>query len=102
MVVVVRRIPAPAHLVARLLVGLRPMLARGMTFPFVAELLKGLFVEVAEREFALEVKTQTASRLSLFSGVHRKDVQRLRRGAALPDAEPMPAAVSLGAQLVGA
>jgi hypothetical protein len=34
--------------------------------------------------------------------VHRKDVQRLRRGGAAADDQPMPAAVSLGAQLVAA
>jgi len=96
----------PQALVRALRRVLRPlvrlMLARGVTLPFLTELLKGLFVEVAEREFALAGRPQTASRLSLLSGVHRKDVQRLRRDAALPDAEPMPAAVSLGAQLVAA
>jgi len=96
----------PQALVRALRRVLRPlvtlMLARGVTFPFLAELLKGLFVEVADRDFALPGRPQTASRLSLLSGVHRKDVQRLRRDAALPDAEPMPAAISLGAQLVAA
>ena len=95
----------PQALVSALRRVLRPlvrlMLARGVSFPFVAELLKGLFVEVAEREFALEGKAQTASRLSLLSGVHRKDVRRLR-GAALSAGEPMPHSVSLGAQLVAA
>jgi|CXWL01.1.fsa_nt_gi hypothetical protein len=96
----------PQALVRALRRVLRPlvrlMLARGVGFPYLAELLKGLFVEVAEAEFALRGKTQTASRLSLLSGVHRKDVQRLRRAAAAPDSQSMPAAVSLGAQLVGA
>lgn len=95
----------PQALVRALRRVLRPlvrlMLARGVTFPFLAELLKGLLVEVAEREFALEGRPQTASRLSLLSGVHRKDVRRLRRGAAA-QAETMPAAISLGAQLVAA
>jgi hypothetical protein len=96
--------PSPA-LVRALRRVLRPlvrlMLARGVTFPFVAELLKGLFVEIAERDFALPGKAQTDSRLSLLSGVHRKDVRRLRRGPAA-EAEAMPAAVSLGAKLVAA
>jgi hypothetical protein len=95
----------PQALVSALRRVLRPlvrlMLARGVTFPFLAELLKGLFVEVAERDFALAGKPQTASRVSLLSGVHRKDVQRLRRSAAA-DVDAMPAAVSLGAQLVAA
>jgi len=95
----------PPVLVRALRRVLRPlvrlMLARGVTFPFVAELLKGLFVEIAERDFALPGKAQTDSRLSLLSGVHRKDVRRLRRGPAA-ETESMPAAVSLGAQLVAA
>lgn len=95
----------PQALVRALRRVLRPlvrlMLARGVTFPFLAELLKGLLVEVAEREFALEGRPQTASRLSLLSGVHRKDVRRLRRGAGA-EVERMPAAISLGAQLVAA
>ena len=97
----------PQALVRALRRVLRPlvrlMLARGVSFPFLAELLKGLFVEVAEREFALANRPQTASRLSLLSGVHRKDVQRLRRETARPaHGAAMPAAVSLGAQLVAA
>jgi hypothetical protein len=95
----------PPVLVRALRRVLRPlvrlMLARGVTFPFVAELLKGLFVEIAERDFVLPGKAQTDSRLSLLSGVHRKDVRRLRRGDAA-ETEAMPATVSLGAQLVAA
>jgi len=96
--------PPPA-LVRALRRVLRPlvrlMLAHGVTFPFLAELLKGLFVQVAEREFSLPGKAQTDSRLSLLTGVHRKDVRRLRRGAAA-ETQAMPATVSLGAQLVAA
>ena len=85
--------------VARPLVRL--LLARGVTYPQFAELMKGVFVEVAERDFRIPGKAQTDSRVSLLSGVHRKDVRRLR-------AEPhdgsaaIVKSVSLGAQLVGA
>lgn len=77
----------------------RLMLARGMTLPLAVELLKRVFVETAERDFRLEGKAATDSRISLLTGVHRKDVKRLR---GLPRAEAaLPHKVSLGAQLVG-
>jgi hypothetical protein len=40
----------------------------------VAELLKSLYVEVAARELTLEERPQTDSRVSLLTGVHRKEV----------------------------
>lgn len=86
---VLRRVLAP---VARL------MLSKGMTLPAAVELLKQIFVEVAERDLAVDGKGATDSRISLLTGVHRKDVRRLR---SLPyfDTE-LPEKVSLGAQLV--
>lgn len=77
----------------------RLMLARGMTLPLAVELLKRVFVETAERDFRLEDKAVTDSRISLLTGVHRKDVKRLR-GLPRVDAA-LPHKVSLGAQLVG-
>jgi hypothetical protein len=76
----------------------RLLLAHRITYPFLSNLLKSLYVEVAERELALPGKPQTISRVTLLTGVHRKDVRRLRDQVA-PDA-PTPASVSLGAQLV--
>jgi len=77
----------------------RVMVAQGVTFPFVAEMLKGVFVEVAHKEFGLGEKPPTDSRISLVTGVHRKDVSRLR-GEMLSQDEVVPEVVSLGAQLV--
>jgi len=83
--------------------ALRPlvklMLARGVTFTYASELLKSLFVEVADRDFRLEAKAPTDSRVSLISGVHRKEVNRLRQAMESGD-ETVPEVVSLGAQLV--
>ena len=75
------------------------MLARGITYPYLSELLKALFVEVADQDFRLDQKVPTDSRVSLVSGVHRKEVNRLRQEMA-SDAEVAPSVVSLGAQLV--
>ncbi|MBR0753913.1 hypothetical protein JQ604_17145 [Bradyrhizobium jicamae] len=55
----------------------------GMTFPALTQLLRELFVNVAEHDFALEGKEQTDSRVSLLTGIHRKEVARLR-GAGAP------------------
>jgi len=79
----------------------RLMLAKGVTYSFLSDLLKEIFVEVADREFRLEGKPPTDSRISLLSGVHRKDVRRLRQGTA-ENIAAMPRAVSLGSQLAAA
>ena len=97
--------PPPA-LVQALRQALRPllrvMLARGITLAYLTELIKSMLVEVAEKDFRLDGKPTTDSRVSLLTGVHRKDVNRLRRGNDdRTDAfQKMPPVVSLGAQLV--
>ncbi len=93
--------PPPA-LIAALKRLLRPLvrllLARGVGYPHCADLLKEVYVEIADGEFQLPGKAQTDSRVSLLSGVHRKDVRRLRKAPPAGE-ETIPAAVSLGAQL---
>ena len=75
------------------------MLSQGITYPYLSDLLKGLFVEVAEQDFRLDNKSPTDSRVSLVSGVHRKDVSRLR-SAAMRSEQAVSSVVPLGAQLV--
>ncbi len=94
--------PSPA-LVRALRKLMRPlvklMLSHGITYPYLSDLLKGLFVEVAEQDFRLDAKPPTDSRVSLVSGVHRKDVSRLR--GLLDSAESAASSVvPRGAQLV--
>jgi len=93
--------PAP-ELLRALRRVLRPlvrlMLGSGVTYPLVAEMLKGLFVEVSEREFRLGDTSPSDSRISLLSGVHRKDVRRLR-GSIVEGGEPIPEGVSFGGRL---
>jgi len=76
----------------------RLLLTHQITFPYLARLLKAVYVELAEREFRLEGRPQTTTRVSLLTGIHRKDVKRLR--SELPHEEAPPPMVSLGAQLV--
>ncbi|MGC2778434.1 MAG: DUF6502 family protein, partial [Bradyrhizobium sp.] len=93
------RTPAPlaaTQLQAPLARLLRPLvrlcIRSGMTFPALAQLLRELFVNVAEHDFALEGKQQTDSRVSLLTGIQRKEVARLR-GAGAPVNE-VPATLS--------
>ena len=75
------------------------MLAKGITYPFLAEMLKDLFVEVAENDFKIEGKPSSDSHLSLLTGIHRKDIKRLRHDCRTAT-ETIPQAVSLGVRLV--
>jgi hypothetical protein len=54
------------------------LLHRGIGYPLLAEALKSVFVGVAESEFPLAGKAETDSRISLLTGIHRRDVRRLR------------------------
>lgn len=93
--VLVRAVRRVLHPLVRL------MLATGITYPFLAELLKGLFVEVAQKDFRLDDKAPSDSRITLLTGVHRKDVRRLREAGA-EGALVLPESMSFGAQLVAA
>jgi hypothetical protein len=79
--------------IARLLRPLVRLFVRsGLTFPVISDLLRELYVNVAEYDFALAGKEQTDSRVSLLTGIHRKEVRRLR-GAGAP-VNVVPTAVS--------
>ncbi|MBF0217901.1 MAG: hypothetical protein HQL49_00015 [Gammaproteobacteria bacterium] len=55
----------------------RLLVHQGFTFPELVEILKGIYVEEVEKELKMEGERCTHSRISLISGVHRKDVRRL-------------------------
>jgi hypothetical protein len=77
----------------------RLMLRKGITYTVFADLLKEVFVDVADREFRLDDKVPSDSRISLLTGVHRKDVRRLRNESDMSIAA-LPENITLGAQLV--
>jgi len=77
----------------------RLLIAQGITYPALSTLLKSIYVESAEADFRIAGKPQTDSRISLLTGVHRKDVRRLGDDTQRA-LEAMPSTVSLGAQLV--
>lgn len=54
------------------------LLKQGITYSALQEVLKSLYVEVAVESGRLETKRLTDSRISLLTGIHRKEVKRLR------------------------
>jgi hypothetical protein len=94
--------PPPEALIkplARLLRPLVQLLIRsGLTFPAVAEVLRGVFVDVAMHDLLTEPKARTVSRISLMTGIHRKDVRRLRNRDATDD--EIPARITLSSQII--
>jgi hypothetical protein len=76
----------------------RLALAQGINYQMLLETLKIVFVQVAEEDFKLSQRDQTDSRISLLTGLHRKDVHRLRDQ---PESTQTPSLVTLGSQLVG-
>ncbi|MEI8144111.1 MAG: DUF6502 family protein [Alphaproteobacteria bacterium] len=92
----------PEQLQAPLARMLRPLvrllIRSGITFPAQQDLMRELYVNVAENDFALPGKEQTDSRVSLLTGIHRKEVSRLR-GAGAP-VSAIPTAVSRSAKII--
>ena len=78
----------------------RLMLARGITYIQLTEWLKHIFVETAVREFTLPDKAINDSRISVITGVHRKDVKRLREIMLINPILVEPTNVNLGSKIV--
>jgi hypothetical protein len=93
----------PASLLKALQKLLRPMvrllLHKQITYPQLAAMLKPIYVSVAEEEMQVPGKRQSDSRINLLTGIHRKDVKRLR--AEPEDTSGTPSNISIGAQLIG-
>lgn len=93
--------PTPALLTAlrrALTPFVRLLISRAIPFSAAAELLKEIYVEVADRDFPVDGKPQTDSRIHLLTGVHRKDVRRLR--TTRRDSGATPKRVSLATQII--
>lgn len=94
--------PAAATLLRPLRHLLRPVvrlaITSGVTFPVLADLLRGLFVEVAERDLLPDAAARTDSRISLLTGVHRKEIRRLRQDSSADSG--IPDVVTLSTQVI--
>lgn len=73
---------SPSPLIAALRHILRPLvrllLSNGITYTAFCDHVRAIYVKVAEEEFKLPSKPQTDSRISLLTGIHRREVNRLR------------------------
>lgn len=67
----------------------RLLVRRGVTFPVMSDLLRALFVDVAANDLLPDPKSRTDSRISLMTGVHRKEIRRLRSLDHPEQSEPM-------------
>ena len=56
----------------------RVLLRHGVPYPVFSELARWAYVDVAAREFGLPGRRQTQSRISVITGLSRKEVHRLR------------------------
>ena len=96
------RPPPPEQLLKPLARLLRPLvrllIRSGITFPVLADLLRGLYVDVAVRDLLTEPKSRTDSRITLLTGVHRKEVRHLRQQPA--DTPETPAVVTLSSHII--
>jgi hypothetical protein len=75
----------------------RLLLSFQVTFPVFQQWLKSAYVEIAEKEFPLADKPQTDTRISLLTGIHRKDMKRLRHQD--EGEQQSPDNISIGVQL---
>jgi hypothetical protein len=84
--------PAGASVLQQTARTLRPLvhllLEHGVTYPQLADTLKTVFVEAAECSAAGESGRMTDSELAVRTGIHRKDVKRLRGEIAEQASDP--------------
>ena len=66
-----------AALVRMLRPLVRLLLRRGVSFKAFSDLLRWLYVDVAIEEFGLSGRKQSVSRVSVVTGLTRKEVSRL-------------------------
>jgi len=57
---------------------IRLLIEKGVGFPQFRDLLKSVFVDVAVEDFSLDENRTSDSRIFVLTGVHRKDIKRLR------------------------
>jgi hypothetical protein len=77
---------------------MRLMIRNGITFPVLADVLRHLFVEIAVTDILTQPKARTDSRISLLTGVHRKEIRRYREMP--PDPMAAPEVVTIASQII--
>ena len=80
----------------------RVLLRHGMAYDEFAELARRSYVAVAEHHFGLRGRKQTTSRISVITGLNRKEVARLQalNAQGQPGAEALAATMNRAAKVV--
>ena len=78
---------------------IRLLIEKGITFPQFRELMKELYVEVADQQFSLDDKKPSDSRIFVLTGIHRKDIKRIRMQSQQED-QQITSSASLSGELV--
>ena len=81
---------------------LRPLvrlcIKAGIIFPALSNLLRQIYVSVAEAEFSISDRELSDSRISILTGLHRREIRRL--GEVRLSVSDVPAALSLSSQVL--
>ncbi len=75
------------------------LIEKGITYPQLRDMFKELYVEVADQSEPIKGKKPSISRTFILTGVHRKDISRLRTESCSNE-EPSNSHSSLGSELV--
>ena len=66
----------------------RILLRYGVSFGDFAEIARWVYVDVADKDFSIEGRKQSVSRISVITGLNRKDVTRLKQINIHQDQDP--------------
>jgi hypothetical protein len=78
---------------------IRLLIEKGVTFTQFRDLMKELYVDVADTDFPLDGKRASDSRIFVLTGVHRKDIKRIRQQVD-QDGPQVASSASLSGELV--
>ena len=92
--------PLSAAVVRLLRPLVRLLLRNGVSFGAFTDLAKSVYVEVASKEFAVPGRKQTDSRISIITGLTRKEVARLKAGTP-PDDDAAAEQYNRAARVIG-
>ncbi|MCW8934849.1 MAG: DUF6502 family protein [Gammaproteobacteria bacterium] len=78
---------------------IRLLIEKGISFPQFRDLMKALYIDVASSEFSLDDKKPSDSRIFVLTGIHRKDIKRIRENSDLI-ASNVSSSASLSAEII--
>ena len=76
----------------------RLLIQCGVTLPVLNESLRTLYVDVATADILTDPKSRSDSRVSLITGIHRKEIRRLRD--VTPEQPQIPEVVTVSSQVI--